>query len=82
VYILKEKVGKTERKPHPLPYGLRNPNRNLKPENPQDYTQKPQRNFTFMNSASVGLRMQIKDYRGGVHCTVKVFFPFFHLYIE
>jgi hypothetical protein len=36
----------------PLPYGLRNPYRNLKSENSQDYTQKPQRDSTFMNSAS------------------------------
>ncbi len=27
--------------------------RNFKSENSQDYAQKPQRNFTFMNSASV-----------------------------
>jgi hypothetical protein len=32
---------KTDRKPHPLPYGLRNPYRNLKSENSQDYAQKP-----------------------------------------
>ncbi len=37
----------------PLHYGLRNPNRNLKSENSQDYAQKPQQNCTFMNSASV-----------------------------
>jgi hypothetical protein len=36
----------------PLFYGLRNPYRNLKSENSQDYAQKPQRNCTFMNSAS------------------------------
>ncbi len=36
-----------------LPYGLRNPYSNLKSENSQDYAQKPQRNCTFMNSASV-----------------------------
>ena len=35
---------KIERKPHPLPYGLRNPYRNLKSENSQDYAQEPQRN--------------------------------------
>jgi hypothetical protein len=66
VYTIKEKVGKPERKPHPLPYGLRNPCRNLKSENSQDYAQRPQRNCTFMNLASVGLRLQIKDDRGGV----------------
>jgi hypothetical protein len=39
---LKEKGGKLERKPYPPPYGLRNPYRNLKSENSQDYVQKPQ----------------------------------------
>jgi hypothetical protein len=37
-----EKGGKTDRKPYLLPYGLRNPNRNLKSENSQDFAQKPQ----------------------------------------
>jgi hypothetical protein len=37
----KEKEGKCERKPYPLPYGLRNLYRNLKSENSQDYAQKP-----------------------------------------
>ncbi len=36
----------------PIPYGLRNPYRNLHSENCQDYAQKPQRKCTFMNSAS------------------------------
>jgi hypothetical protein len=36
----------------PLPYGLRNPYRNLKSDNSQDYAQKPQRNRMFRNSAS------------------------------
>ena len=49
---VKEKVGKPDRKPYPLPYGLRNPYRNLKSEKSQDYAQKPQRNCMFMNSAS------------------------------
>jgi hypothetical protein len=49
MYNVKEKG----EKPYPLPYGLRNPYRNLKSVNTQDYAQKPQRNFTFMNSASV-----------------------------
>ena len=43
---------KAERKAYPLPYGLWNPYRNLKSENSQDYAQKPQRNCTFMTSAS------------------------------
>jgi hypothetical protein len=51
LYTIKEK-GKPDRKPHPFPYGLRNSYRNLKSENSQDYAQEPQRNWTFMNSAS------------------------------
>ncbi len=39
------------------PYGLRNPYRNLKSENSQDYAQKPQQNCMFMNSASEWLSM-------------------------
>jgi hypothetical protein len=35
-----EKVGKPDTKLYPLPYGLRNPYRNLKSENSQDYGQK------------------------------------------
>jgi hypothetical protein len=50
---VKEKGGKTDRKPNPLPYGLRNPHRNLKSENTQDYARNSKWNFTFMNSASV-----------------------------
>jgi hypothetical protein len=51
LYTAKEKGGKPNRKPHPLPpCGLRNPYRNLKSKNSQDYAQKPQRNCTFMNS--------------------------------
>jgi hypothetical protein len=41
VYTVKEKGGKPDRKPHPLPC-LRNPYRNLQFENSQDYAQKPQ----------------------------------------
>jgi hypothetical protein len=52
LYTVKEKGGKPNRKPYSLPYGLGNPYRNLKSENSQDYAQKPQRNCTFMNSAS------------------------------
>jgi hypothetical protein len=33
LYTVKEKRGKPERKPYPLLYGLRHPNRNLKSEN-------------------------------------------------
>jgi hypothetical protein len=35
--IVKEKEGKPDGKPYPFPYGLRNPYRNLKSENSQDY---------------------------------------------
>ncbi len=52
LYNIKEKGGQPDRKPYPLPYGLRNPYRNLKSEKPQDYGQKPQQNCMFMNSAS------------------------------
>ncbi len=49
---MKEKGGKPDRKPYPLPYALRNPYRKLKSRNSQDYAQKSQRNCAFMNSAS------------------------------
>ncbi len=54
LHTVKEKGGKPERKPYPLPYGLRNLYRNLKSEaeNSQDHAQKSQRSCTFMNSAS------------------------------
>ncbi len=39
---VKEKGGKPDRKSYPIPYGLRNPYRNLKSENSQDYAQEPQ----------------------------------------
>jgi hypothetical protein len=55
LYTVKEKGkgGNPVRKPYPFTYGLRNPYKNLKPENYQDYAQKHQRNSTFMHSASV-----------------------------
>jgi hypothetical protein len=42
MYTGKEKGGKPDRKPYTLPEGLRNPYRNLKSVNSQDYAQKPQ----------------------------------------
>jgi hypothetical protein len=36
LYTEKEKGGTPDRKPHPLPYGLRDPYRNLKSENSQE----------------------------------------------
>jgi hypothetical protein len=50
-YTVKEKGGKPDRKPYPLPYGLRNPFRNLKSENSR-LCPEIQRNCTFMNSAA------------------------------
>ncbi len=47
LHTVKEKGGKPDRKPYPLPYGLRNPYRNLKSENSQDYAQKPPKNCTY-----------------------------------
>ncbi len=44
VYTVKEKEEKPDKIPHPLPNGLRNPYRNLRSENSQDYAQQPQRN--------------------------------------
>jgi hypothetical protein len=40
LYTVKEKGGKSDIKPYPLPSGLRNPYRKLKYENSQDYAQK------------------------------------------
>ncbi len=54
LYTVKEKGGKPDGKPYLLPFGLRNPQRNLKSENSQDYAQKPQRNCTLMNSSDWG----------------------------
>ncbi len=50
-----EKGGNPDKKLYHLSYGLRNPYRNIKYENSQDYAQKQQRNCTFMNSASVSV---------------------------
>jgi hypothetical protein len=53
LYSVKKKGGKPDKEPYPIPYGLRNPYRNLKSENSQDYAEKSQRrNCMFMNSAS------------------------------
>jgi hypothetical protein len=62
LYTVKEKGGKPDRKQYPLPHGLRNPYRNLKSENSQDYAQKPQQNCALMNSAS--LRNKYQPRRG------------------
>jgi hypothetical protein len=39
LYTVKDKGGKPDRKPYPLPYGFKNPYRNLKSENSQYYAQ-------------------------------------------
>jgi hypothetical protein len=51
MYTVKEKAGKPDRKPHPLPRGLRNQYRNIKSENSPDYARNLKRNCMFMNSA-------------------------------
>ncbi len=60
LYRLKKKGGKPDKKPHPLSYVLRNPYKNFKSENSQDYAQKPQRNCMFMNSASVLIPLAVR----------------------
>jgi hypothetical protein len=73
-FSVKEKGGKSDRKPYPLPYGLRNPYRNLKSENSQDCVRKPQRDCMSMNSASVNF------YRGKQEWhTVSIGVPFFRM---
>jgi hypothetical protein len=62
LYTVKDKGRKPDRKPYPLPYGLRNPYRNLMPENSQDYAQKPQRNFVFANSSSKNRKKNLYFY--------------------
>jgi hypothetical protein len=52
LYTVKEKGAKPDRKPYHLPCVLRNLYRNLKSDNSQDYALKPERNYTFMDSAS------------------------------
>jgi hypothetical protein len=52
LYTVKDKGRKSDRKLRHFSNGLRNPYRNFKSENSQDYGQKPQRNCRFMNSAS------------------------------
>jgi hypothetical protein len=44
-YTVKEKGAKPDRKPFPLPYGLRNPYRNLKSVNSQHFAWKTSTKF-------------------------------------
>ncbi len=51
--------------------------RNLKSENSQDYAQKPQRNCTFMNSATVEAKTErLYSVQYLVHCTITASSPF------
>ncbi len=70
--------GKPDRKPCPLPYGWRNPYRNLKSENSQDYAQKPQWNRTFMNSPSDPFFCKLSSWSGTSKCDLDVIYKFAH----
>ncbi len=52
LYTVKERGGKSDRKPPPSLWIKKSIHRNLKSENYKDYEQKPQQNFTIMNSDS------------------------------
>ncbi len=71
LYTVIEKGGKPDRKPYPLPNGFRNPDRNFRSENFQDYAQKPQRNCRFMNLASDLFSLCCSDF---IRCVQEVFF--------
>jgi hypothetical protein len=68
LYTVKETGRKPDRKPYPLPYGFRNPYRNFKSENSQDYAQKtiplpyglrnPYRNLKSENSQDYAQKHQ------------------------
>jgi hypothetical protein len=69
LHTVKQKGGNPDKQPFPLPYGLRNPYRNLKSENSQDYAQKPQWNCSFMNSPSAWTdRLTIYEYLWNWKC--------------
>jgi hypothetical protein len=68
---VKEKGGKPDRKPYPLPYGLIKPYRNLMSENSQDYALKPQKNCTSINSASGVQYMYMNNLN--MSCTSRIF---------
>ncbi len=52
LYNVKEKGWKPDRKPYPIPYGLRNPYRNLKSESSKVMPRNLKWNCMFMNLAS------------------------------
>jgi hypothetical protein len=52
LYTVKEKGGK----PHPFPYGLRNPYRNLKSENSQECQETPKK----LDIHDIGFRIRIQ----------------------
>jgi hypothetical protein len=70
--VTREKGGKPDRKPYPLPHGLRN----LKSENSQDYAQKSQQNCMFMNTASEG-HERARIYKNT--CTMEISYNGVHL---
>ncbi len=81
LYTVKEKWGKPNRKPYHLPYDLRNPYRNLKSENSQDYAQKPQWNCTFMNLASEKIWAPSALSKKHADCwTISMWFSLFYFY--
>ncbi len=55
--VMMKKGGKSDHTPF---CGLRNPFRNLKSENSQDYAQKPKNNCTFMNPVSGQKRHKVR----------------------
>ncbi len=60
VYTIKEKGEKPDRKPQPLPYGLRNPYRNLKSENLQETSKKLYvHEFGFWTSCALAVCCQL-----------------------
>ncbi len=83
VYTVKEKEGKSDRKLYQIPYGWRNPFRNLKSENFQDYVQKPQRNcmfeFGFRTSDQAYSESELRTYKKVISCffLAKRFYTFF-----
>ncbi len=55
---VKEKRGKPERKPYPYPFGLRNPYRNLKSENSEDYA----RNLNVIVGSWIRLLFSVSNF--------------------
>ncbi len=66
-WYCKGERSKFDTKPYPLAYDLRNPSWNQ----PQNNAQKPQRNCTFMNSASVQGGSDKSGTLSKLHCRIK-----------